>query len=331
MGPLLPAWLAGLVLATPRGARLRAVIAALVAFAPAALAVTLYKWVATGNPTADIARYNLLVGLDPRFTPLAVQCAVNPPDPLVWLRAHPAAFGAKLAREFPPLVFAAWGQAGWLGALALAGSGALLFDRERRGVAVALAGSSVLLALLVAATLPSHRYLIPLLPLEIAVAFAALERLARRLGLAGPIAMVAALALAIPVAALPTARDWRWAVTHGVRDRGVFAEREWREAGRAIARHVPRGTLIASDAGAFVAWYADRPAVLIPGRPDDLVTLEARLPVGAIVLTNEWLLDQPGFVSWSRLASGSDRLEGWRRVRPVVVGRLRAAIWLRAH
>jgi hypothetical protein len=254
---------------------------------------------------------------------------VNPPDPLVWLRAHPAAFGAKLAREFPPLLFAAWGQAGWLAPLALAGTLVLLFDRERRGVAVALAGSSVLLALLVAATLPSHRYLLPLLPLEIAVAFATLERLARRLGLAGPIAMVAALALAVPVAALPTVRDWRWALTSGTRDRGVFAEREWREAGRAIARHVPPGALIASDAGAFVAWYADRPAVLIPERPGDLGALETRLPVQALVLTNEWLLDQPGFAGWSRLASGTNRLDGWRRVRPVVAGRLRAVIWLR--
>jgi hypothetical protein len=331
MGPLLPAWLAGLALATPRGTRLRAVIAALVGFAPAALAVTLYKWVAAGNPTADIARYNLLVGLDPRFTPLAVQCAVSPPDPMVWLRAHPAAFSAKLVRELPPLVFAAWGQAGWLAPLALVGTGVALFHRERRGIAVALAGSTVLLALLVAATLPSHRYLIPLLPLEIVVAFATLEALARRLGIGGPIAMVAALALAVPVAALPTARDWRWAITTGARDRGVFTEREWREAGQGIARRVPPGALVASDAGAFVAWYADRPAVLIPEGPGDLDALRSRLPVRALVLTNEWLLDQPGFEGWSRVASGANRPTGWRRVRTVVAGRLRAAIWLREH
>jgi hypothetical protein len=331
MGPLLPAWLAGLALATPRRSRIRAVSWALVAFAPWALAITFYKLLAAGSPTTDIARYNLLVGLDPRFTPLAVQCAVDPPDPLVWLAAHPQAFAAKLARELPGLTFAAWGQAGWLALPALAGTAVALFHRERRGIAVALAGTSLLLALLVAATLPSHRYLVPLLPLEIAFAFATLERLARRLGLAGPVVMVAALALAVPVAWLPTARDWRWAVTRGVRDRGVFDEREWCEAGAAIARRVPPGTLIASDAGAFVAWYADRPAVLIPERPADLVTLEKRLPVDALVLTNEWLLDQPGFEIWGRVAGRGERLPGWRRVRSVTAGRLRAGIWLREH
>jgi len=329
MGPLLPAWLLGLALVTPRGTRIRAVGWALAAFAPFALGITLYKWLATGDPAADLARYNLLVGLDPRFTPSALQCAVDLPSPLAWLRAHPHAFAAKLARELPGLVFAAWGQAGWLAPLAFAGAGFALFHHERRGVAVALAGSSLLLALLVAATLPSHRYLIPLLPLEIAFAFATLDRLARRIGLAGPLTMVVALALAVTVSALPTARDWRWAVTRRVRDRGAFDEREWREAGLAIARRVPPGALVASDAGAFVAWYADRPAVLVPGRPGDLATLETRLPVSALVLTNEWLLDQPGFDSWRRIATGADPLAGWRRVDPVVAGRLHATVWLR--
>jgi len=329
MGPLLPAWLLGLALVTPRGARIRAVLWAIVGFAPFALGITLYKWLATGDPTADVARYNLLVGLDPRFTPLSVQCAVDPPNPLAWLRAHPHALTGKLTRELPGLVFAAWGQAGWMAPLALAGAGVGLFHRERRGVAAALLGSTLLLALLVAATLPSHRYLIPLLPLEIALAFATLERFTRRLGIAGPVAMVLALALAGTVGALPTARDWRWAVTRRVRDRGAFDEREWREAGLAIARRVPPGALVASDAGAFVAWYADRPAVLIPGRPGDLAILETRLPVSALVLTDEWLLDQPGFEPWRRVVTGADPLDGWRRADPVVAGRLHAAVWLR--
>jgi 4-amino-4-deoxy-L-arabinose transferase-like glycosyltransferase len=329
MGPLLPAWLIALACVAPRGMRLRAVGWALVAFAPFALGITLHKWLATGDPTADVARYNLLIGLDPRFTPLSVQCAVDPPAPFEWLRAHPHALPAKLARELPGLALAAWTQAGWLAPLALVGAVSALLHDERRGVAVALIGSSLLLALLIAATLPSHRYLIPLLPLQIAFAFVTLERLMRRLGLAGPVAMVAALALAVPVALRPTAHDWRLAVTRRVPDRGTFDEREWREAGLAIARRVPPGTLIASDAGAFVAWYADRPAVLIPERPGDLAVLGRRLPVDALVLTNEWLLDQPGFESWNRLVTGTEDLEGWRRADSVVSGRLHAALWLR--
>ncbi|MFI5370941.1 MAG: hypothetical protein ACHQ52_05220 [Candidatus Eisenbacteria bacterium] len=331
MAPLLPAWLAGLALVSPPGARWRRVGWALAGFVPCAAALALYKTLAAGDPLADVARDNLLVGLDPRFTPLAIQCAVAPPTPLEWLTRHPAAMPAKLARELPGLLVGAWGQAGWLWPPALAGALIGFTRRERRGAAMALVGSTVLLAVLVAASLPSRRYLLPLLPFEIAFAFAGLAGLGRRLGGAAPIATLGAIALVITTAAIPTARDWRWALTARVRDRGVFDERTWRDAGVRIALGVPPGSLIASDAGAFVAWYADRPAVLLPARPEDLPALETRLPLEALVLTNEWLLDQPGFEAWARVAHGDDTPPGWRRVHDVASGRLHAAVLLRVR
>ena len=331
MVPLLPAWLLALALVAPAGRRWRAVAWALAAFAPFAGALATYKALAAGDAFADIARYNLLIGLDPRYTPLTVQCAVTLPQPLVFLRAHPAAFMGKLAHGLPGLLVTSFGQAGLLAPLALAGTGAGLARRERRGVALALTGSALLLALLVAASLPSRRYLVPLLPLEIAFGFAALDRIARRVGLGPPLLTALALALATVTSAWPTARDWRWAFTRHVRDRGEFTETEWRRAGAQIALRVPPGALIVSDAGAFVAWYADRPAVLLPQRPADLVTLARRLPVDALVLTDEWLLDQPGFEGWHAITGGGAAPDGWKAVAPVAAGRLHAVVLLRTR
>ncbi len=329
--PLLPAWIAALACVAPAGARVRTTAWALLAFAPFAGALAFYKAMAAGDPFVDIARYNLLIGLEPRFTSLTVQCAAALPQPLEYLRAHPAAFVDKLARELPGLLARSFGQAGAVAPLALAGIAIGLFRRERRGVVVALAGSILLLALVVAASLPSRRYLVPLLPLEIALGLSTLERIARRVGIGPPLLTGLALALATVTAVWPTAHLWRWSYTHSVSDRVALTETEWRRAGAQIALRVPPRTLIASDAGAFIAWYADRPAVLLPQRPEDLAALTSRLPLEALVLTDEWLLDQPGFEEWLAIATGGASPHGWRRVSPVAAGRLNAVVLLRTR
>src|SRR5205085_12252230 len=86
--PMLPVWLAGFAATAPRGRRVRHVALALAAFAPFAGALALYKTIAAGSPFADVARYNLLIGLEPRWTHERVQCLVDPPAPLPVVLTH---------------------------------------------------------------------------------------------------------------------------------------------------------------------------------------------------------------------------------------------------
>jgi len=182
---------------------------------------------------------------------------------------------------------------------------------------------------LVALTVPSRRYLMPLLPLLTIAAVLAIDRLARALRLpsfAGPVAAAMLVAL---TTGYSLARDWRWADRQPFRDRGTFTESEWQGAGDRLAAVLPAGALMACDAGAILSWYADRPAVLLPERPDDLAVLTGRLPVEAIVLTNEWLLERPGFEAWKAIATAPGTLPGWHHVATVRAGALRAVVLAR--
>jgi hypothetical protein len=86
---------------------------------------------------------------------------------------------------------------------------------------------------------------------------------------------------------------------------------------------------MATDAGAILAWYADRPAVLLPAEPGDMNRLGTRLPIDAIVLTNEWLLARPGFEAWRAVADASAALPGWSPIAIVRSGGLRAVVLAR--
>jgi 4-amino-4-deoxy-L-arabinose transferase-like glycosyltransferase len=324
--PLLPVLLAGFAARRTPGTRTRGVLWTLAAFAPFAAVLALYKWNATGDPLADVARYNLLVGLEPRWTPWMVQSAVDPPSPWPMLLSHLPAVGRKLERALPDLGLGLFAQAGTLGAVAAAALVVGLARRGRRLVPAVVAGLAVTMIVLVALTLPSRRYLAPLLPALVVLAVVAIADWGRALRLPGWAATaLAAVAVALTLGR-DTARDWRWAAMRPTPDRGVFHESEWQAAGARLRATLPPGTMVASDAGAFVAWYADRPAALLPATPAQLDTLRARLPIAAVVLTNEWLLEQPGFETWRTIADDPSRLPGWSAASIVRAGRLRAVV-----
>ena len=330
MVPLLPAWLLAAALAEPANGAARRVGLVLLGFAPFALGLALYKLLAAGSAFADIARYNLLIGLEPRFTALSVQCMLNPPEPLAWIRDHPAAMIAKLMRHVPGLLLAAAWQVGLPGVIAIGGAMIGLAERRTRALGIALLGVSLTLVALIAASLPSTRYLMPVLPLLLVFGLVSWERIGRRVGLANVLSVGLALLGIAMVPLRATVHDWRVASMTGQPDRGVIREREWHAAGRQIGALVPDGSLCASDAGAFVAWYADRPAVLLPEHPEDLAVLSQRLPVDAVVLTDEWLLAQPGFEAWQAVSSGRDTLAGWTRAGWIEAGRLHALVLRRS-
>jgi hypothetical protein len=326
MAPLLPVWLVAVVLAVPRGRRLRAAGGLALGFVPFAAALGAYKWITAGHPLADVARYNFLTHLAPEFAPIRVHRMLQPPAPMPWMLEHPGAVLAKIARFLPDLGGHAFAQAGALGAVALA---TLFWPAANAGegrVRRILLGLAAMMILLVTLSLPSRRYLVPLLPALFAVGVAALAVAARRIGLPRLPAVGLCFAAALFVSGVPTLRDWRWAWRVPKPDRGEFRESEWRGFGAELAPHVPPGAIVASDVGSWLAWYADRPAVLLPNRPEDLPELERHLAVTTLVLTNEWLLRQSGSEAWQRIYEGTDSLPGWRRRAALHVGHLRAVV-----
>ena len=330
MVPLLPVWLAGAMLASPSGQRMRAVLLTLAGFVPFAAGLALYKWSAAGHPLADVARFNLLAGLAPGFEPIRIHRMLDPPEPLAWLAAHPGAVVGKLLREGPPMADAALLSMGPLPALlslgALLGPARQAFEPALRLAVLGVFGVSILLVTL---ALPSGRYFVPLLPVLLALAVAGTFRLARRLKLAGPVGVALCAALVAWVAVYPTLRTWKWTGSAGIRDRGEFTESVWRSVGARLDRELPEGTLVASDVSAWVCWYADRPAVLIPNSPADLDSLARRVPIGGLVLTNEWLLRQPGNEEWLAVFSGDAQPPaGWQRGAAIHAGKLRAVVFL---
>jgi hypothetical protein len=329
MVPMLPVWLAALAATTAPGRRVRDVALAVAAFAPFAVGLALYKLAAAGSPFADVARYNLLIGLDPAWTHERVQCLVDPPAPLPQVFAHLPALAAKLRRALPAMAYALFAQAGPSGAIGGAALAIAAVRGRERALAIATLALGAIMVVLISLTVPSTRYLLPLLPLVIVAAVVAIDRLARALrmpAVTGPV--IAALLVALTTGH-DLARDWRWAAQRPFRDRGTFTESEWQAAGERLANVLPPGTMMACDAGAILAWYADRPAVLLPGQPADLAVLGARLPVDAVVLTNEWLLERPGFEAWKAVAAAPGTLAGWRHVATVRAGGLRAVVLAR--
>jgi hypothetical protein len=332
MVPLLPAWLAGVVLAAPPGRRGRAVLMTLAGFLPFAAGLALYKWSAAGNPFADVARFNLLIGLAPEFEAIRVHRMLAPPEPLAWLASHPRAVAAKLARELPRMsasaLFSVGVVPGLLALSALVWPPRKPFEPALRVVVLALFGLAIVLVTL---ALPSGRYFVPLLPVLLALAVAGTHRLAGALRLPAPLRAAACAALVCVIAAYPIARTWKWTWSERIRDRGEFTESVWRSFGARLRRELPAGGMVASDVSAWVCWYADRPAVLIPTSPAALDSLARRVPIGALVLTNEWLLRQRGEEAWLGLYAGSaPPRTAWRRHAVIHAGGLRAVVFVPA-
>jgi hypothetical protein len=296
-------------------------------FLVCAAPLALYKAAATGSPLADVARYNLLTHLGPGLDPWRIHRMLEPPEPLGYLAAHPGAVIAKIVRHLPALAWAAVAQGG----LAFAALFLAWLVRPGSGHAAASVRATLVAAFaiaigLVAVTLPDARYLAPLLPLVVGIAVAAIPDHARRLRLGPSIALLVGVALVALGPGWSTASQWLRAASRPVVDRGGFLESEWRALGAGVAARVAPGTVIASDVGPWIVWYARRPVVLIPNDPEEMPALSERLPVGAVVLTNHWLIGQPGSETWKALYFGQTAWAGWARVDSVAAGRLRAVI-----
>lgn len=331
--PLLPALVLGLWAAAPPPLRLRHLLLAAAGFVPLAALTTLYKWAACGTPFAEVGGYLLLSGASPEFTVARLNRMTPPPEALEWILGHPQAWLAKLARNLRSVGYGAWWLGGkWPGAFAaLACAVALVRGEPRaRGLALAFTTAAALLALLASATVADPRMLFPLLPAAVALALAALARIAEALGRGRRAWVAAAAVLAVALGAWPLAREWRAAAAGGLAGRSEFHEREWRELGLEVGTLLPAGGgLVASDAAPWIAWWTGRPVTLVPLEPAALRDGPERLRPEAVVLTNEWLVSRPGEEEWRRLFDERRGPPGFQLAGHVRSGRLEAVVFHR--
>lgn len=330
--PLLPALGFGVLLLAPRGQWPRVLLRVLVGFLPLAVLTGIYKLASTGSATSDVGGYLLLTGVSPEYAVSRLNRMTPPPDAIAWIRAHPAAWAAKLSRNLRSVVYGAWWLGGrWPGAFAVfTGLAALVRgDRRARGFVLMVAAVGGLLALLASATVADPRMLFPLLPVGVALGFAGIARLAELLGSGRRAVVAAAAALAVLATALPLAREWRASLAGGLAGRSAFRESEWRGLGLDVRPLLPEGALVASDAAPWIAWFSRHPVTLVPLDPAALVNGPERLRPGAVVLTNEWLVSRPGEEAWKALLDRHEAPPGFKVAGIVHSGRLEALVLTR--
>lgn len=327
LAPLLPVWLAGAWLLAPRPRRwLRALLVA-VAFAPFALVLLAYKRATAGDAFTDPGPLLMLAYLRPEWAPERLPGMLELPRPLAYIAAHPGALLRKVLFQGVGLVQAALKLAGTpvslLFLLHLATPGGRAGGRELKGVVLALGAGLYALTIL---TVPSARFLFPMLPVVLALGVAEAWLLARARGVAPALSVAACLLIALLVSAYPTALAWRSLWHAPDSDPALFTEREWRSFGDGLAARLPRGALVTSDVGPWLAWYARCDAIQLPDLPRDLPLLAERQRLDAVVLTNHWALRRPAAEAWRAVFEGRSALPGWRPADSLAVGRLRALV-----
>lgn len=325
--PTLPAWLVAVAWAAGPGParRVRALAELLAGFIPFALAIVLYKWRATGSPFTEAGGVMLLVGTGPKFQPEDVGRLLHAPNAVAWLRAHPDALFHKLAGSLPFMAGQVLRLGGWVVGLAFL----LWIVRPRRdgnGPLRLVSGWSLTaMAGLAALTLPRAQYVFPMLPAAVAIGAGELERLGRaaRLPRGLPLAIVAGVLSWSSFR--PLAAEWA-SIRHTTRPATAFTEADLVGFGRAVAARIPAGTLVASDMAPWVSWYADRPSVNVPLHTEDLAELRVQHDLGAVVLTNEWLVTLPANTAWRAAFAGTTVPPGWAAGDTLAFGQLRARL-----
>lgn len=307
--PTLPFWLAAAAWAATPGTRLRSAFMTAMGFAPFALALLLYKWAATGSPFTEVGGIMMLTGLSPQFQPQDVARLLHPPDAIAWIRAHPDALAAKLRGSVPTMLSQALRLGGWATGLAFA----VWVLRPRRDDAPLrlVAGlSTAALAGLAALTLPRSHYLFPMLPAVVALGAAELSRAGRALKLPAGLTLAVVAAMLTWSSVRPLVAEWsRLRVT--ARSTARFGERDLEALGADLRSRIPERTIVASDMGPWVSWYAGLPSVNVPLTADELSELRTRHGIGAVVITNEWLITLPGNEVWRDAHDGTRAPEGW--------------------
>ncbi len=326
MMPLLPAWLAGAWLLAPPNRRLRTLGLLLLGVVPAGVLLALYKWVATGSPSTDAGGTLLLANLTPALSFGHVVRSVSLPAPVPFVLAHPGLMLHKALREAPGLALAAVNGGGRIVGLLLLVHLVAPAPRRERVLNGVVAAMLALLVVMVAVTVPRPAYFFPLLPVVFAFALVEAWRLARTRGFGAPAAIAGVAAIVLLSSAVPTARAWRDAARGGPPDRGVFTESELVAFGDTLRARLPHGATIASDMAPWWCWYAGVTATLLPASPAELPVLNERLPLDALVITNEWMIDQPGDEPWHALWQGTASAPGWRDAGSLSAGRIRARL-----
>ncbi len=330
--PLLPAFALGLWQLTPPARRLPALLAVAAGFVPLASLIVFYKWLATGQPFAEVGGYLLLTGVSPEFAVSRLNRMTPPPDALPWIAAHPLLWFGKLVRNLRSVAYGVWWNFGrWPVAFAALTTLAALFrgDTRAKGFVLAFSGAAALLTLLASATVADARMLFPLVPVAVSLAFAGLVRVVEALGGGRRTWVALASVLAVIAGLLPLAREWRASLAGGLAGRSAYHEQEWRGLGAAVRPLLPRGALVASDAAPWIAWFTHRDVTLVPLEPAALVDGPERLRPGAVVLTNEWLVSRPGEEAWKVLLDQRRPPSGFVLAGHVRSGRLEAVVFTR--
>ncbi len=328
--PLLPAWLLGIWWLSPARDRVRTGLVTLAAFVPFAAALTLYKWASTGDPSLD-ASYLVLTGMEPGFTMQRLNRSVPVPDPSLLLSGHPLLLVRKVVETGPPLLIKSLIAAGRAFALPVV----ILLLAPRRPVrlrrfAWVVVGLLLLLTGISAMTVAITRLAFPLLPVLVVFGLEGGRRLLagarwpvlRRLALPACAAFVLALVVA------PSLLEWRRALETGVSDRTGYRESEWRGLVSGLTTLLPEHGVVACDAAPWISWYAGLPTTQIPADPSQLATLQRLMPVAAVVVTDEWVIRQPGEEAWRQWFRGDPDTPGWVGVGRVRSGRLEAMVYL---
>lgn len=324
VAPTLPIWLVAAAWSAPRGARLRTAAFVGAGFLPLAGVLLLYKWGTTGQPFQDVGSIMLLAGLAPEFGTHDVARLLHPPDALAWIRAHPEALVAKLVRNLPAMASQALRLGGWATGLAFAWSVVRPVRDGRGPLRLAAGGSLALLCGFCALTLARPHYLFPMLPAVVALGAVSLERILRS-------ARLPVVAARVLVTALLLWSSWRilaleWSARRLDGGGTGFTEREIVGLGTTVAGRLPPGAIVTSDMAPWVSWYARVPSVNLPMRFPDVAELRERHGIGAIVLTNQWLVTLPGNEAWRDVLEGRAPFPGWTTVSVVRSGRLRARV-----
>jgi len=329
--PLLPVWLSAAWFAVPAGTRRGAMARLLLGFAPFAALLALYKWVAIGSPFADVGGTLLLARLTPELTTARLNRMFPGLDPAAVLAAHPGALTHKAIANAPALLWAVLTRAGRLVTVLFVLRMVLPPGRgERREwqLRLVVLGCGALLSALALLTVPDPRMLLCLLPAFIVMGFDEADRLARVRPGAQRLAPALGVLLVLVSSAVPTLGVWREDWRSAAPEAGRYRESEWRGLGEGVAPLLPGQGAVASDAAPWIAWFSGRNATLIPADTTMLARLGRRLPLAAIVITDEWLIHQPGEEVWRGWFEGRVHDSRWRPAGRVTAGRLSAVVFV---
>lgn len=172
----------------------------------------------------------------------------------------------------------------WKGALAMPGLalavalGAVVGPRPARQVARAVLAWCAWVLAIGGDAFPGRRFLLPALPLALAVAAAVLGSLPSRPWLRGALLLAAVLAIPLRVPGI----NETWAQPLDPRDRGNL------EIGMLLRAHTPTGAVVADQWAGTTLFFAERRGVDLLGKVDRHVALRAPVYPGPAPGHNRW-------------------------------------------